>query len=749
MSAATGSTDSTGRTLRLAGKELREILRDRRTVMTLVLMPLLVYPVLGVMMRKGLLNSVSLNPQARVHVCLQTEADAQIFTRQLSEADQAWQLLHPDRPSLFADDTDDQLPPQFAPDHSNQLKFSLYVLETVPDEDLRGADAESDNASARSLEREIEAGRADLAVRLRPVDHVSDADRRGVPFLKWQLITAAGSVTGAKGADVISEVLRAKNDLWTAEVLESHHLTTEQPAAVIVTEVRSQQAGHSPFVTFIPLVLVLMTMTGAVYPAIDLTAGERERGTMEILVAAPVSRMTVLAGKFVAVLTVALLTAMMNLISMFITLFALGLEGSLLGQLTFTMIVQVVVLMVVFAAFFSAVLLSITSVARSFKEAQAYLVPLMLISLTPGIFSLMPDLEISGLLAVTPLVNTVLMGRDLLLGNVSVLMFAIVLISTALYGVLALSLAARIFGSDSVLYGSAGSWAELFRRPKTVTSVASPAVSLSCLAVVFSLFIVVGSVPARLPVSLTGQLLASAVTSILLFAGIPLLAAVSQKVSLQPGFALNRPPWTAVIAAILLGVSVWPFVYELEVSLLTSDRIEYLKELFESFELNLKAVPLSVRLLSLAIVPAVCEELFFRGFLQNSIRRQTGAALSIVAAAVLFGLFHVIVKDALLFERLIPSTLMGLILGTVFERARSVIPGMLLHVLHNGFLVAVSAYEDELQQLGIGVSEHQHLPTTWLLTATVPVMIAARLLWHTSSANQTSTNHKVSSDSTS
>ena len=91
-------------------------------------------------------------------------------------------------------------------------------------------------------------------------------------------------------------------------------------------------------------------------------------------------------------LTVALLTTTMNLISMFATLFALGLEGTVLGNFGPTMVVQVIVLMVVFAAFFSAVLLSITSVARSFKEAQAYLVPLMLISLTPGVFSLMPNL---------------------------------------------------------------------------------------------------------------------------------------------------------------------------------------------------------------------------------------------------------------------------------------------------------------------------------------------------------------------
>ena len=72
--------------------------------------------------------------------------------------------------------------------------------------------------------------------------------------------------------------------------------------------------------TLVPLVLILMTITGAVYPAIDLTAGERERGTLETLIAAPISRMALLFAKYVAVLTVAVLTALVNLVAMTVTI---------------------------------------------------------------------------------------------------------------------------------------------------------------------------------------------------------------------------------------------------------------------------------------------------------------------------------------------------------------------------------------------------------------------------------------------
>ena len=105
--------------------------------------------------------------------------------------------------------------------------------------------------------------------------------------------------------------------------------------------------------------------------------------------------------------------------------------------------------------------------------------------------------------------------------------------------------------------------------------------------------------------------------------------------------------------------------------------------------------------------------------------------MSIFSAAVLFGLFHVIVKDALLFERLLPSTLMGIVLGIVFEKSGSVLPGMLLHVMHNALLIIVSEFESELIQLGIGISERQHLPASVLIGAAVPIVVAAILLART------------------
>src|SRR5262249_57035274 len=121
-----------------------------------------------------------------------------------------------------------------------------------------------------------------------------------------------------------------------------------------------------------------------------------------------------LFAKYIAVLTVAVLTALVNLGAMAVTLHVSGVGQVVFGAgLTPLLLVQVLALLLLFAAFFSALLLALTSFARSFKEAQAYLIPLMLLSLLPGMLALLPGMELGGPLAIVPLLNIVLLARDL------------------------------------------------------------------------------------------------------------------------------------------------------------------------------------------------------------------------------------------------------------------------------------------------------------------------------------------------
>jgi ABC-2 type transport system permease protein/sodium transport system permease protein len=153
---------------------------------------------------------------------------------------------------------------------------------------------------------------------------------------------------------------------------------------------------------------------------------------------------------------------------MAVTVLITGLGPTLFGAGTLSpwVLAEVLGLMLLFAAFFSAVLLALTSVARSFKEAQAYLIPLMVVALIPGMLSLSPAVRLQGPLLVVPLLNVVLLARDLFEGTARAGPAAVVVLTTLLYALAAVALAARVFGAEAVLYSQQGRWSDLFRRQR-------------------------------------------------------------------------------------------------------------------------------------------------------------------------------------------------------------------------------------------------------------------------------------------
>jgi ABC-type Na+ efflux pump permease subunit/membrane protease YdiL (CAAX protease family) len=575
----------------------------------------------------------------------------------------------------------------------------------------------------------VENGLVDVGVRVRSY---SPAEGRRFARLAVDLVYDPSSVASGTAKRAVEDRLRAVDEAWYRLRLAGAGVVTPPPVEIAAAPVKA--AGGGPAVTIaavLPLVLLLMTVTGAVYPAIDLTAGERERGTLEALVAAPVSRRAVLAAKYVAVFTVAVLTAGMNLIAMAATAFSLGLDRLLFGGgLNATAVSQTVALVLVLAAFFSAVLLLVTSFARSFKEAQAYLIPVMLVSLAPGIVSLMPDLPLTLPLAITPLIGVVLLSRDLFMGGAHGLLIAACVGSTLLYAAVALVLAARAFGTDAVLYGSAGTWSEMFRRPEGRQNVPPATAAAACLAAVFPAFLLLGPIPARLEnLSVAGRLTANAGLTILLFFALPSLVASMSRAEFRSTFRLRVPRLVALLGGVLLGLSLWPFAYEVQILTLSEERVDVFKKLYEAVRGQLDAVPLWIKWLTLAVVPAVCEEWFFRGFLLSSLRARSPAWLAVLVTAALFGAFHVVVRDGLLFERFVPTTFLGLILGAVCVRTGSLWPGILVHVLHNGLLLTLSDYQKRLSELGWGGGEREHLPWTWLAIAAGATVVGAAFVW--------------------
>ncbi len=175
----------------------------------------------------------------------------------------------------------------------------------------------------------------------------------------------------------------------------------------------------------LPLIMVLMIAVGAFYPAVDLTAGEKERGTFETLLSTPTSKIEIVAGKFLTVFALAMTTGILNLASMAATfiLLASQIQPLLGGQINFEVHLPfqaffiILFVMVPLAFFISAVMMSVAVMTRSFKEAQNYVTPVFMAIMLPGVFAGMPGAELTAANQFIPIYNVVLLFKDLMTGE--------------------------------------------------------------------------------------------------------------------------------------------------------------------------------------------------------------------------------------------------------------------------------------------------------------------------------------------
>jgi ABC-2 type transport system permease protein/sodium transport system permease protein len=207
-----------------------------------------------------------------------------------------------------------------------------------------------------------------------------------------------------------------------------------------------------------------------------------------------------------------------------------------------------------------------------------------------------------------------------------------------------------------------------------------------------------------------------------LFVGLPWLLMRWQRTRSLSGFGLKEPAWQYYVAAFLLGIATWPWIFELVVFAqsmgirgIDLSKIENVESLLAGW----KEVPLWLVVLCLGVVPGVCEECFFRGYLFNGLKQHLNATWTIVVSAVAFGLFHVVLAGGAAPERLLPSTLMGLLLGWMAYRSGSIVPSILLHAIHNSTLLIVVQSRDLLAEWNIGQVEQVHLPWPWLAASAV------------------------------
>ncbi|MFS8068965.1 MAG: ABC transporter permease subunit/CPBP intramembrane protease, partial [Byssovorax sp.] len=237
--------------------------------------------------------------------------------------------------------------------------------------------------------------------------------------------------------------------------------------------------------SMMPMMLILMSLLGGFLPAVDLTAGEKERGTMQTLLCAPLRPIEIITGKFLAVFAISLLTALANVVSMSFTLGRI-LPGEVpvpfsIYALTFALLVPVSFL-------FSALFLALAVFARDYKDGQNVLMPVYLpIALLSGLTAL-PGIELDTWTAFAPVLNIALLIKALFLGEARADLILLALGSSALYAALALLLAARVFEREHVLLGGKDTLKALLGLERRPGGEPSTAFSITAFGVVFVVF---------------------------------------------------------------------------------------------------------------------------------------------------------------------------------------------------------------------------------------------------------------------
>jgi sodium transport system permease protein len=220
----------------------------------------------------------------------------------------------------------------------------------------------------------------------------------------------------------------------------------------------------------VPYIIIILCLTGAMYPAIDLTAGEKERGTMETILCSPIGRLDLVLGKFLLVLTAALSTVVFAIVSMGLSFVAGGMflgkmmgsggmpnaAGAASGGLPFTIdpmgVVTVFALVIPVSVFFAGLLLAVALFAKSYKEAQSYVSPLILVAIVPSVLGLLPGFELNSTLALVPVLNICLVSKEILSGVYNGTHIAIVFGSMCAYAAASLAFCVTMFKRESVLF---------------------------------------------------------------------------------------------------------------------------------------------------------------------------------------------------------------------------------------------------------------------------------------------------------
>ncbi len=225
-------------------------------------------------------------------------------------------------------------------------------------------------------------------------------------------------------------------------------LTIAEQDVYTQTESFGKMAGG-----FLPYIFVLFCLMGAMYPAIDLFTGEKERGTMETILSVPASRLQILLGKMLVVVLSGVISGVLTIIGLYLALKlnpdVPGWVMTMADQLLSPQSLGLITLMLIpLTTFFAGVLIPASIYAKSFKEAQSLIQPMMFLVIVPLVIAMMPGFQLDSFTALMPIVNVALATKEIVAGTIDYGLLSMVFLSLFVFAGIGIAVCVKWFGAE-------------------------------------------------------------------------------------------------------------------------------------------------------------------------------------------------------------------------------------------------------------------------------------------------------------
>ncbi|MDH3890188.1 MAG: ABC transporter permease subunit [candidate division Zixibacteria bacterium] len=391
-------------------KEIIDTLRDRRTLMFMLLVPLVAIPLLMMGMSKLMISQISKVEQESSRIVIMGRDQLPADLESILSSDGALELMDP---STWSDTS--------LTEALTMGSFDALLL--VPDS--------FGIALTRESKTRIE--------------------------IKYD----QAEIRSEKAEDRLTRLLEEYQEKLVLSRLAQREINAEilKPFEIELDDVAPmQKLVGERLGAMLPYLIIIMCFMGAMYPAIDLAAGEKERGTLETLLVSPATRGEFVVGKYLVIVCTGVIAALMSLGSLMFSMTymvdqlvaQLGTMLSLEMEPKTVLLVLLVILPLV--GIFAGMLLSLSIFARSFKEAQSYVTVLNLLIIMPAFVSILPGFDLNYTLSMIPVVNVSMIMKEAISGTIMWNYVIVALVSNSVLAALSLVFCKKWFERESVIF---------------------------------------------------------------------------------------------------------------------------------------------------------------------------------------------------------------------------------------------------------------------------------------------------------